>query len=82
MKEYKILTVRLGVSEMPQQPASIPRSIREFFSPTEELAGQITMEPAEQLMQEMNRDGWEVVSAVPYGVNPQETLLITFEREL
>lgn len=91
MKEYKILTVPLVSPAAPAEPAaaqhpSLMNSIREFFMPTDFMdvqgADNIRTDEAERLMREMNRSGWEVVSAVPVQPDPAGMILfITFERE-
>ncbi|MBR1899316.1 MAG: hypothetical protein IJ825_10620 [Oscillospiraceae bacterium] len=92
MKEYKIITVPLGFAyneEEYREPSSIGKAVLDFFAPTELTAGdlhsegQLVTDTAERLMQEMNRDGWEVVSAAPFGTDPTDcSLFITFSREL
>ena len=44
---------------------------------------QINSKKAEQLMQEMNQEGWEVISVAPFASNAEAVfLLMTFEREM
>lgn len=92
MKEYKIITVPLGFAyneEEYREPSSIGKAVLDFFAPEELTAGnlhsegQLVTDAAERLMQEMNRGGWEVVSAAPFGTDPTEMLLlVTFSRAL
>ncbi|MBQ9695555.1 MAG: hypothetical protein IJV58_03910 [Oscillospiraceae bacterium] len=92
MKEYRIITVPLDFAyneEEYREPSSIGKAVLDFFAPTELTAGnlhsegQLVTDTAERLMQEMNRGGWEVVSAAPFGTDPTEMLLlVTFSREL
>lgn len=91
MKEYKIITVPLRYhsdNPQPDPPHTLRDTVRDFFVPSELSAepfteGRFLTEDAEILMQNMSREGWEVVSAVPHGSDPNDTLLfITFERPL
>ncbi len=90
MKEYRIITVPLGYvyddTKQPRTPASLGESLRDFFSPVDDFSlaeGRFITDAAERIMEEMNRGGWEVVSAAPFGTDPTEMLLlVTFSREL
>ena len=90
MKEYRIITVPLGYeyedARQPRTPASIGQAVMDFFSPVDDFSlgeGRFITDAAERIMEEMNRGGWEVVSAAPFGTDPTEMLLlVTFSREL
>lgn len=90
MKEYRIITVPLGYeyedARQPRTPASIGQAVMDFFNPSDGISpsdGRFITDAAERIMEEMNRGGWEVVSAAPFGTDPTEMLLlVTFSREL
>lgn len=83
MKEYKLITVKLDYQEdgTPAVSGSLTQSVKAFFFADDGGGGHFLTDKAERLMQEMNRDGWEVVSAAPYGT-AEGMLLITFSREM
>ena len=87
MKEYKIVPVRLiadpgTLNEQKQTSHSVTGSVKEFFFPSGAGPdGMFATEKAEALMQQMNADGWEVISVNPTPRYPQMgEILITFER--
>ena len=86
MKEYKMITVKMEYKEDKTKTAtssSITESMKKLFFPNEFENDHIVTEKVEKLMQEMNQDGWEVVSVTPLSPYPPGIiLLITFEREM
>lgn len=81
MKEYKMITLKTTWKAVSHEKnASFSESIKSMF-----FVGdmQINSKKAEQLMQEMNQEGWEVVSVSPFASNAEAVfLLMTFEREM
>ena len=82
MKEYKIIAARADFEKQPAEKGSLMGSFRTLFDPHPGGSGIIT-EKIEGMLQQMNLDGWEVVSISPmsdFFANGQ--MLITLEREL
>ncbi len=80
MKEYKIISVKAGVSSKKKDKSStFSEKLQGFF-----ISGyEINTKKAEAIMQEMNSQGWEVVSASPVALGAGAwIILITFEREI
>lgn len=76
MKEYKVMTAK-AEPKTEQQPG-----VKAFFFGSDSVltASEIAAN-AEKLMQQMSRDGWEVLSIIPAPFYRQTgELLITFER--
>ena len=83
MKEYKMITVKIEYKTQTAASSSVTESIKRLFFPNEFENDHIVTEKAEKLMQEMNQQGWEVISVTPLSPYPPEIiLLITFAREL
>ena len=76
MKEYRVMTAKAETQT--QQPSGV----RAFFfgSGSERTASGIAAN-AERLMQQMSREGWEVLAVTPAPLYQQTgELLITFEH--
>lgn len=80
MKEYKIISVKAGISNKKKdKPSTFSDKLQGFFISDYE----ISTKKAEAIMQEMNSQGWEVVSAAPTALGAGVWLIvITFEREI
>ncbi len=76
MKEYKVMTAK-AESKTEQQPGVKAF----FFGGGSALTASEIAANAEKLMQQMSRDGWEVLSIIHAPLYQQTgELLITFER--
>ena len=85
MKEYRIIPVRLFAApgtHNEQEQHSVSGSIKGLFFPSGvNPDGTFATEKAEALMQQMNAEGWEVISVNSTPNYPQTgEILITFER--
>ena len=76
MKEYKVMTAK-AEPKTEQQPGV--KAL--FFGGAVALTASEIAANAEKLMQQMSRDGWEVLNVMPAPLYQQTgELLITFER--
>ncbi|MEE5991605.1 MAG: hypothetical protein V3G42_00015 [Oscillospiraceae bacterium] len=84
MKEYKMITLKTGwKTDSHEQPSSVSERIKNMFFAENVGNMQVSSKKAEQLMQKMNQEGWEVVSVAPVASNMEIVfLLMTFEREI
>ncbi len=84
MKEYKMITLKTGwKTDSHEQPSSVSERIKNMFFAENVGNMQVSSKKAEQLMQKMNQEGWEVVSVAPVASNMEIVfLLMTFEREM
>ena len=80
MKEYKIISVKAGVLDQKKHKTStFSEKLQGLFIENYEISSK----KAEAIMQEMNSQGWEVVSAAPAVLGAGAWLIvITFEREI
>ena len=78
MKEYKIMTVKISPAKKEEEKTPILENIKNLFFECDYC---ISAENAENLMQDMYKKGWEVLSVAPFGNIETSLLLITFERE-
>lgn len=76
MKEYKVMTAK---AEPKAEQQSGVKAF--FFGDGRALSASDIAANAERLMQQMSREGWEVLSVIPAPFYRQTgELLITFER--